>query len=57
LGMAAAEADLAAAKSAYYPNITAGASWTHKFEEIEPFLGVYPAGSPPLYWRGMTPRM
>lgn len=48
LGMGAAEADLAAAKSAYYPNITAGASWTHMFEEIEPVYGVYPAGSDPL---------
>ncbi len=43
LDIGAAEADLAAAKSAYYPNITAGATWTHMFEEVE-----YPAGSDPL---------
>jgi len=48
LGMGAAEADLAAAKSAYYPNVTAGATWTHMFEEIEPVFGSYLAGSDPL---------
>jgi outer membrane protein TolC len=48
LRIGAAEADLAAAKSAYYPNITAGATWTHKFEEIEPVYVVYPVSIDPL---------
>ncbi|HEB10539.1 MAG TPA: TolC family protein [Spirochaetales bacterium] len=48
LGIGAAEADLAAAKSAYYPNITAGAAWTHMFEEIEPSNFKYISGSDPL---------
>jgi len=48
LAMGAAQADLAAAKSAYYPNITAGATWTHMFEEIEPTAGTYYAASDPL---------
>jgi len=49
LGIGAAEADLAAAKSAYYPSITAGSTWTHVFEEIEPIYGgIYPAGRDPL---------
>ncbi len=47
LAVAAAQADLAAAKAGYYPSLSAGASWTHLFEQ--PQSGpVYLSGSDPL---------
>lgn len=54
LGIGAAEADLAAAKSAYYPNITAGATWTHMFEEIEPTPGI-PGYTTDTYYSSSDP--
>ncbi len=53
LAVAAAQADLAAAKSAYYPSLSAGASWTHLFDntrETSPGSGteVYISGSDPV---------
>jgi len=47
LAVAAAQADLAAAKSAYYPSLSAGANWTHLFDPPQSDLG-YLAGSDPL---------
>ncbi len=45
LALAAAQADLAAARSAYYPSLSAGASWTHFFDRTEIPPTVIPAGS------------
>jgi len=43
LAVAAAQADLAAAKSAYYPSLSAGATWTY-FSDPFPGSGNAPAG-------------
>ena len=43
LAVAAAQADLAAAKSGYYPSVSAGVSWTHLFDntkETSPGSGI-----------------
>jgi len=53
LAVAAAQADLGAAQSAYYPSLSAGASWTHLFDntrETSPGSGteVYISGSDPV---------
>ena len=53
LAVAAAQADLAAAKSTYYPSLSAGANWTHLFDntrETSPGSGteVYISGSDPV---------
>jgi len=47
LAVAAAQADLAAARAGYYPSVSAGASWTHLFEQ--PRFGTsYQSGSDPI---------
>jgi outer membrane protein TolC len=46
LTVAAAQTDLGAAKSAYYPSLSAGASWTHLFD---------PPQSGPVYLSGNDP--
>jgi outer membrane protein TolC len=43
LAVAAAQADLAAGKSAYYPSLSAGASWTY-FSDPFPLTGDAPVG-------------
>ena len=53
LAVAAAQADLAAAKAGYYPSVSAGANWTHLFDNAkETFPGsgteAYISGSDPL---------
>ncbi len=45
LAIAAAQADLAAAKAGYYPSVSAGANWTHLFEQPETSEMILPAGS------------
>ena len=45
LAVAAAQADLAAAKSTYYPSLSAGASWTHLFDQSESPPQILPTGS------------
>jgi len=47
LAVAAAQTDLAAAKSAYYPSLSAGASWRHLFDQPES-PGGYTAASDPI---------
>jgi outer membrane protein TolC len=54
LAVAAAQADLAAAKSGYYPSVSVGANWTHLFDNTRetspgsgtevPFSGTDPVG-------------
>jgi outer membrane protein TolC len=46
LAVAAAQADLAAAKAGYFPSVSAGASWTHMFDQSGPpyFSGSDPVG-------------
>ena len=47
LAVAAAQADLAAAKAGYYPSVSAGVNWTHLFEKpLTPFG--YASGSDPI---------
>ena len=46
LAVAAAQADRAAARSAYYPSLSTGASWTHLFDP--PQAGSYLSGSDPV---------
>ena len=47
LAVAAAQADLVAAKAGYYPSVSAGASWTHLFEQPR-FGTLYQSGSDPI---------
>ena len=47
LAVAAAQADLGAAKSAYYPSLSAGASWTHLFDPPQAGSS-YLSGSDPV---------
>ena len=43
LAVAAAQADLAAAKSGYYPSLSGGVNWTHLFEQPEIPATIIPA--------------
>jgi outer membrane protein TolC len=47
LAVAAAQADLVAAKAGYYPSVSAVASWTHLFEQPR-FGTLYQSGSDPI---------
>jgi outer membrane protein TolC len=51
LAVEAAKQDLAAARSAFYPTVSAGASWTHLFEPYMEFPGfgkIYTSGYDPV---------